>query len=100
MILILKIFVSNKRLHVWNLTDLIGDYFCALFRPAMFNTVLDIVGIYIPTLEALNLEGNRLQNIEKLNILNQKCPNLKILYIGGNKVSTIAYDYVIILYII
>jgi len=49
--------------------------------------VLDIVGQYIPDLEALNLEGNKLHNIDKLSVLSKKFPKLKILYIGDNKVS-------------
>lgn len=69
--------------------DLIDDYFCALFRPAMLMIVLDIVEEHIPTLEALNLEGNKLQNIDKLNVLNKKFPNLKILYISENRVKDI-----------
>ncbi|XP_070164078.1 nuclear RNA export factor 1 [Polyergus mexicanus] len=69
--------------------DLIGDYFCALFRPAMLMTVLDIVGEHIPTLEALNLEGNKLQNIDRLSVLNKKFSNLKILYISDNKIKDI-----------
>ncbi|XP_029156368.1 nuclear RNA export factor 1-like [Nylanderia fulva] len=69
--------------------DLIGDYFCALFRPAMLMTVLDIVGEHIPTLQALNLEGNKLQSIDKLNVLSKKFPNLKILYVSDNKIKDI-----------
>ncbi|OAD59082.1 Nuclear RNA export factor 1 [Eufriesea mexicana] len=67
--------------------DLIADYFCALFRPVMLKVVLDIVSDYIPNLEALNLDGNKLQFVEKLNILNKKFTRLKILYIGNNKIK-------------
>jgi len=70
-------------------TDLIADYFCALFRPVMLMAVLDIVAEHIPGLEALNLEGNKLQNVERLSILSKKFPKLKILYISDNKVSII-----------
>lgn len=49
--------------------------------------VLDIVSQHIPDLEALNLEGNKLYNLDKLNILNKKFPKLKILYLSENKVS-------------
>ncbi|XP_066582089.1 nuclear RNA export factor 1-like [Prorops nasuta] len=69
--------------------DLINDYFCALFRPVMLMSVLDIVSEHIPNLEALNLDGNKLHIIERLNILNTKFPNLKILYIGDNKIREI-----------
>ncbi|XP_043493072.1 nuclear RNA export factor 1-like [Polistes fuscatus] len=66
--------------------DLVADYFCALFRPVMLMTVLDIVAEYIPNLEALNLDGNKLNLIERLNVLHKKFPKLKILYIGDNKI--------------
>ncbi|XP_029051984.1 nuclear RNA export factor 1-like [Osmia bicornis bicornis] len=67
--------------------DLITDYFCALFQPVMLKAVLDIVSEHIPDLEALNLDGNQLQIIEKLSILNKKFAKLKILYIGDNKIK-------------
>lgn len=66
--------------------DLVADYFCALFRPAMLMAVLDIVAEHIPTLEALNLEGNKIHIIQGLSVLSKKFPKLKILYIGDNKV--------------
>jgi len=67
--------------------DLYSDYFCALFHPIMLMTVFDIVAEHIPNLEALNLEGNKLQNIERLSVLTKKFLKLKILYIGDNKVN-------------
>lgn len=73
--------------------DLVTDYFCALFRPVMLMAVLDIVGEHIPTLEALNLEGNKLHIIQGLGILSKKFPKLKILYIGDNKVYIVRRFY-------
>ncbi|KAL2737440.1 nuclear RNA export factor 1-like isoform X1 [Vespula maculifrons] len=70
--------------------DLIADYFCALSRPIMLMAVLDIVSEYVPTLEALNLDGNKLYMIEKLDVLYKKFPRLKILYIGDNKIKEIS----------
>lgn len=52
----------------------------------MLTAVLDIVQEHIPNLEALNLDSNRLQNIEKLNVLASKFTKLRILYIGDNRV--------------
>ncbi|XP_024870529.1 nuclear RNA export factor 1-like [Temnothorax curvispinosus] len=69
--------------------DLYSDYFCALCYPIMFMTVMDIVGEHIPNLEALNLEGNKLQNIERLGVLSKKFSKLKILYVGDNKIRDI-----------
>lgn len=71
-------------------TDLVSDYFCALFQPSILKAVLDIVSEYIPDLEALNLDGNKLQTIQYLNILNRKFLKLKILYIGDNKVCNLS----------
>lgn len=69
--------------------DLVDDYCCALFRPSILMAVLDIVGEHIPTLEVLNLESNKLLNINKLSELNKKFSKLKILYIGDNKIKDI-----------
>ncbi|CAL7946484.1 unnamed protein product [Xylocopa violacea] len=69
--------------------DLINDYFCALFRPMMLQVVLDIVAEHIPDLEALNLDGNMLMLLEKLNVLSKKFAKLKILYLGDNKIKEI-----------
>ncbi|RLU20896.1 hypothetical protein DMN91_007510 [Ooceraea biroi] len=74
--------------------DLVADYFCALFRPAMLIAVLDIVAEHIPTLEALNLESNKLLGIERLNVLSKKFSRLKILYIGDNKVNIHQMDFI------
>ncbi|XP_076244602.1 nuclear RNA export factor 1 [Calliopsis andreniformis] len=69
--------------------DLVTDYFCALFQPLLLKTVLDIVSEHIPNLEALNLEGNKLHLLEKLNVLHAKFSKLKILYIGDNWIRDI-----------
>lgn len=61
----------------------------------MLMTVLDIVGEHIPNLEALNLEGNKLQSIDRLNVLSKKFSNLKILYISDNKVSIAIYECIL-----
>jgi len=55
----------------------------------MLMTMLNIIVGYVPDLEALNLEGNGLQNIERVNILSKKFSKLNILHIGDNKVSIV-----------
>ncbi|EGI63426.1 PREDICTED: nuclear RNA export factor 1-like [Acromyrmex echinatior] len=70
-------------------SDLCSDYFYALSYPIMMMTVLDIMAEHIPNLEALNLEGNKLQNIERLGILTKKFLKLKILHMGDNKIRDI-----------
>lgn len=55
----------------------------------MLIAVIDIIAEHIPNLEALNLDGNKLAVIERLNILTKKLPKLKILYIGENRVSSL-----------
>lgn len=70
-------------------SDLKKDYYCALYRPDMMKTVLDIVHEYMPTLEALNLEDNELKTIYNLDVLHMQLPLLKILYIGDNMIADI-----------
>lgn len=63
------------------------DIFCALARPQVMTTVIDIIAENIPDLEALNLNDNKLGLLDHLKMLTTKLPNLKILYLGNNKVS-------------
>ncbi|XP_034934464.1 nuclear RNA export factor 1-like [Chelonus insularis] len=69
--------------------ELVENHFCALFRPEMMMTVLEIAGQAIPNLEALNLDNNRLSVLEKLNVLQEKFANLKVLHIGDNKIRSL-----------
>lgn len=48
---------------------------------------IDIIADNIPDLEALNLNDNKLHGLEHLKILSTKLKNLKILYMGENRVS-------------
>lgn len=76
------------------MTDLRQDIFCALFRPPVFSAVIDIVGEHTPNLGALNLEGNKLQDVSRFsNKLYEKLPNITILYLGNNKVSSFTSSY-------
>lgn len=63
------------------------DVFCALFRPPIFLAAVDIIAQNIPDLEALNLESNKIHAMDHFKSLATKLPNLKILYLGNNKVS-------------
>lgn len=47
---------------------------------------IDIIAENIPDLEALNLNDNKLHGIEHLKALCVKLKNLKILYLGDNRV--------------
>lgn len=51
-------------------------------------TILNIVQEHIPNLGALNLDSNKLTNIERLSVLGSKFEKLKILHIGDNRVCT------------
>lgn len=55
---------------------------------------IDIIAENIPDLEALNLNDNKLHGIEHLCILSNKFKNLKILYMGDNRVNSL---YIIII---
>lgn len=63
------------------------DIFCALFRPPIMTAAIDIIAENIPNLEALNLNDNKLNMLDHLKVIPQKLKNLKILYLGNNKVS-------------
>ncbi|XP_014209248.1 nuclear RNA export factor 1 [Copidosoma floridanum] len=67
--------------------DLAEDYWCPLSKQNMLMTILDIIQEHIPHLEALNLDSNKLHNIEKLSLLASKFVKLKILYIRDNKIK-------------
>lgn len=62
------------------------DIFCALFRPPIMTAAIDIIAENIPNLEALNLNDNKLNMLDHLKVIPQKLKNLKILYLGNNKV--------------
>lgn len=47
---------------------------------------IDIIAENIPDLEALNLNDNKIHHIDHLRILPTKLKNVKILYIGDNRV--------------
>ncbi|CAH0755150.1 unnamed protein product [Diatraea saccharalis] len=64
----------------------LADIFCALFRPMIMLAAIDIIAENIPDLEALNLNDNKLYGIEHLKILSTKFKNLKILYLGDNRI--------------
>ncbi|XP_012276840.1 nuclear RNA export factor 1 [Orussus abietinus] len=67
--------------------DLRDDIFCALSRTNILVTVLEIVAEHTPSLEALNLDNNKLRTVEMLgSILFRKLPSLKILHIGNNQI--------------
>ncbi|KAJ0176221.1 hypothetical protein K1T71_008395 [Dendrolimus kikuchii] len=65
------------------------DIFCALFRPVIMLAAIDIIAENIPDLEALNLNDNKLHGTEHLKILSTKLKNLKILYMGDNRIPFI-----------
>lgn len=70
-----------------------NDIFCALARPQVMTTVIDIIAENIPDLEALNLNDNKLGLLDHLRVLSTKLPNLKILYLGNNKVRNLIQFY-------
>lgn len=63
------------------------DIFCSLARPPIMIAALDIIAENIPDLEALNLNDNKINQMEHMKALPQKLKCLKTLYLGNNKVS-------------
>ncbi|XP_058792384.1 nuclear RNA export factor 1-like [Phymastichus coffea] len=72
-------------------SDLASEYFCPLDRSNILQVVLNIVHEHIPGLLALKLDSNKLQNIDRLGTLADKFENLKILYIGDNKIKEVSH---------
>lgn len=66
-------------------SDLV-DIFCALFRPVIMLEAISIISENIPDIEALNLNDNKLHSLEHLKALGNSFKNLKILYMGDNRV--------------
>ncbi|XP_028034619.1 nuclear RNA export factor 1 [Bombyx mandarina] len=62
------------------------DIFCALFRPMIMLAAIDIIAENIPDIEALNLNDNKLHGLQHLKVLSSKLKNLKILYMGDNRI--------------
>lgn len=65
----------------------LSDIFCALARTPIMLAAIDIISENIPDLEALNLNDNKLNALEHMKVMITKLKNLKILYLGQNKVS-------------
>lgn len=62
------------------------DIYCGLSRMPIFAAATDIITENIAILEALNLDGNKINSLELFRKLLVKLPHLKILYIANNKV--------------
>lgn len=69
----------------------LSDIFCALFRPSIMLAAINIIGENIPDMEALNLNDNKLHNLDHFKQLVLKAPNIKILYLGNNKVKVFIF---------
>ncbi|XP_031353729.1 nuclear RNA export factor 1 isoform X2 [Photinus pyralis] len=80
--------LANKALDLtkFHADPQLQDVFCALFKPIMLLTVIDIMSENIPELVALNLNENRIQVLNHLKKIDKKLPNLKILHLGNNKI--------------
>ncbi|XP_014285683.1 nuclear RNA export factor 1 isoform X2 [Halyomorpha halys] len=65
------------------------DVFCPLNRPNIMMAVLDIIGEIIPDLIALDLSDNKLNVTEHMKLMVEKCPNVKMLHLGNNKLRDI-----------
>ncbi|CAH1388536.1 unnamed protein product [Nezara viridula] len=65
------------------------DIFVPLNRPNIMMAVLDIIGEIIPDLIALDLSDNKLNVTEHMKLMVEKCPNVKMLHLGNNKLRDI-----------
>ncbi|XP_073835333.1 nuclear RNA export factor small bristles isoform X1 [Musca autumnalis] len=64
--------------------------FVGLHRTAVMSAALDIIQKNIPDLEALNLNDNDLSTMESFRNIETRLPHLKILYLGGNSLPSLA----------
>ncbi|KAL1494139.1 hypothetical protein ABEB36_009785 [Hypothenemus hampei] len=62
------------------------ENFCALFKPIVFMSVLEIIEQNIPNLEALCLNDNKLCVFGFLKKVSQRLPHIKILHLANNKI--------------
>lgn len=67
-----------------------SDCYCGLSRPPIMVAAIQIISENIPDLEALNLNGNKIYTLEPSKSMVYKLPNLKILYLSNNKVSSMS----------
>lgn len=74
------------------------DCFCALFKPIVFITVVEIIEQNIPQLEALNLDNNKIAVLSFLKKIDKRIPNLKILHLSNNKVGNLLYYHILLIY--
>ncbi|EDW00067.1 nuclear RNA export factor 1 [Drosophila grimshawi] len=73
-------------------TDLdLKPIFCPLFRVNVMSTALDIICENIPDLEAINLNDNSMSTVESFKGIEKRLPHLKILYLGDNKLPSLAH---------
>lgn len=71
------------------------EYFCALFKPIVFDTVLKIIQEEnIQDLEALCLNENKLTVFGFLKRISKDLPNIKILHLANNRVSLSGFNMV------
>ncbi|XP_037727495.1 nuclear RNA export factor 1 isoform X2 [Drosophila subpulchrella] len=65
--------------------------FCPLFRQNVMSAAIDIICDNIPDLEAINLNENNMTSMEAFKGVEKRIPNLKILYLGDNKIPSLAH---------
>ncbi|XP_015011034.2 nuclear RNA export factor 1 isoform X1 [Drosophila erecta] len=65
--------------------------FCPLFRQNVMSAAIDIICDNIPDLEAINLNENSMSSMEAFKNVEKRIPNLKILYLGDNKIPSLAH---------
>lgn len=63
------------------------DIYCGLSRTPIFSAAADIITENIADIEALKLDGNKINSLEMFRNFLNKLPHLKILHIGNNKVN-------------
>ncbi|XP_002067487.4 nuclear RNA export factor 1 [Drosophila willistoni] len=69
----------------------IKPIFCPLFRANVMSAALDIISENIPDIVAINLNENNMTTMEAFKSVEKRLPNLRILYLGDNKLPSLAH---------
>ncbi|KAK9883389.1 hypothetical protein WA026_001564 [Henosepilachna vigintioctopunctata] len=80
--------LTNKSLDLtkFHYDPIVKDWFCALYKPAIFCAMVDIINENFPDLEALSLNDNNIRIMWLLGKHAQRLKNVKIMHLAHNKI--------------
>lgn len=103
-------YVTSKRLcettrsldlsHFYCDPYLVDNYFCALFIPKIFFTIMNFAYDFMPDLEILYLEKNNLRLTKNICRGISKFSKLKVIYLNNNIVSNFFFCIIALKYLL